>query len=286
MNEAPDLAIVAARFVTFGLAMLLFGAAAFDLYAPVATLGPKPTGRWRSLAAAFLGLAALAYVALLASEASGDPGWPSPDFIADIYTQTGFGLALAVVQFAAAALAVLPASPRLRWTRLVLSGAAALALAFVGHGADDTGLRGDVRLLLLGAHLLAVGAWLGALPGLYSALTPQSPQPLALLQRFGVVGAICVAAVVATGVGTLIFMVITAGGRLGAAYCAALFVKLTFVFALLCVAAINRFWLTPRLKRVPERARRALRRTIVLEQALGLGALASVAVLGQLDPAM
>ena len=286
MNEAPDLAIVAARFVTFGLAMLLFGAAAFDLYAPAATLGTKPASSWRRAAAALLGLAALGYVALLAREASGDPGWPSPDFIADIYTQTGFGLAFAVVQGAAVALALLPASPRWRWTRLVLSGAAAVAFAFVGHGADDIGPRGGLRLLLLGAHLLAVGAWLGALPGLYRALAPGGAERLALLRRFGIVGAICVAAVVATGVGTLIFVVITAGGRLGSAYFTALFVKLSFVFALLCVAAINRFWLTPKLKRDPNHARRALRRTIVLEQALGLGALASVAVLGQLDPTM
>ena len=183
-------------------------------------------------------------------------------------------------------LALLPASPRFRWLRLVLSGTAIVALAFVGHGADDTGLRGGLRLLLLGAHLLAVGAWLGALPGLYRALAPQSAEPLALLQRFGVVGAVCVAAVVATGAGSLIFIMITSGGRLGATYATALFAKLTFVFALLCVAAINRFWLTPKMKRNPDHGRRALRRTIVLEQALGLGALASVAVLGQLDPTM
>jgi putative copper resistance protein D len=285
VSETPDLAIVAARFATFGLAILLFGAAAFDLYAP--TPAPRPAAaQARSAASVLLAVAALTYVALIAREASGDPGWPGLGLVAAVYTQTGFGLALGVVLLAALGLGLTPGSPGFRWPRLIVSGVAIAALAFVGHGADDSGLNGDLRVLLLAAHLLAVAAWLGALPRLYLALTPGSSDSPALLRRFGVVGAICVATVVATGAGTLIFMAVTAGGRLGSAYATALFVKLTFVFALLCVAAVNRFWLTPQVARDPERARKALRRTIVLEQALGVGALASVAVLGQLDPTM
>jgi putative copper export protein len=285
VSQAPDLAIVVARFATFGLAILLFGAAAFDLYAPGSAPSPPPS-RPRRVGAACLLLTASAYVALLAREASGDAGWPSLDIIAEVYSQTGFGQALAGVQIAAVALALTPASVRWRWPRLALSGSAIVALAFVGHGADDIGVRGDLRIALLALHLLSVGAWLGALPRLYLALSPRDAAPLALLRRFGLVGGICVAAVVASGVGTLTFMVVTAGRRLGAAYATTLSIKLAFVAGLLCIAAINRFWLTPRLEGDPTRARRALRRTIVLEQALGLGALASVAALGQLDPTM
>ena len=285
MNETPDLAIVTARLATFGLAILLCGAAAFDLYAPANTPRPaRPQGR--RVAAALLALAALTYLGLLAREASGDPGWPAPGLVADLYAGTGFGQALAVVQLAALALTLTPAAPRFRWLRLTVSGIAMVALAFVGHGADDSGWKGDLRLLLLAGHLLAVAAWLGALPRLYQALAPGSATSATLLQRFGVVGALSVTTVVATGVGSLIFIVATAGGQLGSAYATTLFVKLTFVLALLCVAAVNRFWLTPKAERDPEGACRALRRTIVLEQALGAGALASVAVLGQLDPAM
>jgi copper resistance protein D len=285
VSETPDLAIVAARFATFGLAILLFGAAAFDLYAP-APVARSAAAYARRAASGLLAFAALTYVSLIAREASGNPGWPGPGLVAAIYTQTGFGRALGVVLLAALGLALTPASPGFRWPRLIVSGVAVAALAFVGHGADDSGLKGGLRVLLLATHLLAVAAWLGALPRLYLALAAGSSDSLALLRRFGVVGAICVATVVATGAATLVFMVVTAGGRLGSAYAAALFVKLAFVFALLCVAAINRFWLTPRMALDPERARRALRRTIVLEQALGVGALASVAVLGQLDPTM
>jgi putative copper export protein len=62
--------------------------------------------------------------------------------------------------------------------------------------------------------------------------------------------------------------------------------KLAFVAGLFAIAAVNRFKLTPMARRDPVRARAALRRAIVLEQGLGLGAVASVALLGQLDPMM
>ncbi|HLY78260.1 MAG TPA: CopD family protein [Caulobacteraceae bacterium] len=285
MSGAPDLAIVAARIATFGLAILLFGGAAFAVYAPPGGAGAAPPRLVRA-GAACLALAATAYVALLAREASGDPGWPSLAIIWDVYTQTGFGLALGAAQIAAIVTALAPASAPWRWPRLALAGGALVALAFVGHGADDTGLRADLRIALLAGHLLAVAAWLGALPCLYLALSPRSATPLALLRRFGLVGGICVAAVVGSGGATLAFMVATAGGHLGPTYAATLCVKLAFVAGLLGIAAINRFWLTPNLTREPDAARRALRRTIVLEQVLGLGALAGVAVLGQLDPTM
>ncbi len=92
--------------------------------------------------------------------------------------------------------------------------------------------------------------------------------------------------VVATGLGVLTFMVTNAGGALGATYVATLLAKLAFVFGLLCLAAINRFWLTPLVRRDPERARQALTRSIVAEQMIGVAALGIVALLGQLDPAM
>jgi putative copper export protein len=65
-----------------------------------------------------------------------------------------------------------------------------------------------------------------------------------------------------------------------------LVVKLAFVLGLIILAAVNRLRLTPMMARAPDRARRLLRATIVAEQVMGLGALASVALLGQLDPSM
>ncbi len=282
MNETVDPALVAVRFLAFGLAMLAFGRAAFDLYAPA----PRPNRAFRAATSALLALAAVAYAVLLAREAVGATGWPGFTAVAMVWSATGFGRALAVSAAAALALAALGASDRpLRWPRLALAGIALGALAFVGHGADGSGLVGALRLALLAAHLMAVAAWLGALPALRLALA-QAPQSLQLLRRFGTVGALSVALMLVTGSATLVFVALGAPGGLGRGYLQTLAVKLACVLALLILAAINRFRLTPLMAREPDRAHRLLRRTIVAEQVLGLGALAAVAVLGQLDPSM
>lgn len=281
MSEAVDPDLVVARFFAFGLAMLAFGRAAFDLYAPARS------GRaLNAAAAAALALAAVAYAVLLAREAVGAPGWPDTDAVMMIWRDTGFGRALAVTALAALALTALAASKRrLPWPSAALAAAALAALAFVGHGADDTGARGALRVGLLALHLVAVAAWLGALPALWAALGNDG-EPLRLVQRFGMVGAFSLVAMLLTGSATLLFVALDAPGGLGRRYLGALAIKLGFVFALICVAAVNRFQLTPLMVREPDRARRLLRRTIVAEQLLGLGALASVAVLGQLDPSI
>jgi putative copper resistance protein D len=282
LSEAVDPALVVARFFAFGLAMLAFGRASFDLYGPAT----RPRSALRIAASGLLALAAVAYAVLLAREAVGAPGWPDVGAVAMIWRDTGFGRALAVTTLAALALTALAASQRrLPWLAATFAAVALVALAFVGHGADDTGARGAVRLAVLALHLLAVAAWLGALPALWLALR-DGGQPLRLLQRFGWVGGVSLAAVLVTGSATLAFVALDAPRGLGRSYVGTLAIKLAFVFALICVAAVNRFRLTPLMAREPDRARRLLRRTIVAEQLLGLGALASVAVLGQLDPTM
>ena len=283
MSETVDLGLVAVRFFSFGLAMLAFGRAAFDLYAPA----PRLSGRSLRIAtSALLAFAAVAYAVLLAREATSAPGWPRFADVVMIWRDTGFGRALAATTLAALALTALAASERrLPWLGAALAAIALTALAFVGHGADDTGARGALRVSVLALHLLAVAAWLGALPALWRALA-NAGQPLRTVRRFGVVGAVCVAAVLASGVATLAFVAASAPGGLGRGYIATLAVKLAFVLALICIAAVNRFRLTPLLTREPARGARLLRRTIVAEQLLGLGALASVALLGQLDPSM
>ena len=282
MSEAIDPALVAVRFLAYGLAMLAFGRAAFAIYAPKALRSRRADA---GIGAA-LALAAIAYALLLAREATGAAGWPDAGTVATIASATGFGRALAVTAVAAAGLALLcVARAPLRWPRAALAAVALAALAFVGHGANGAGLSGAARLAVLAVHLLAAAAWLGALPGLWVALARER-RPLALLDRFGWVGGVSLALVLATGVATLVFIALDARGGLGAGYVRTLVVKLAFVFGLLALAAANRFRLTPMMTRAPERARRWLRTTIVAEQLLGLGALASVALLGQLDPTM
>jgi len=284
---SSDASLVAVRFAAFGAAIALFGAAAFRLYAPAPARAPRQPVLAAVAAPLGLALATFAYAALLAREITAAAGWPTPSALVQLWTSTGFGRALAVSILAAVLLAALRLAggerPR---ARLALSWTALVALAFVGHAADGEGLTGDARLALAAAHLTAAGLWLGALPSLLLAVRAPTPQTSVLLRRFGAVGAMAVALILATGAAAVAFAFADARGRLGRAYATVLFVKLAFVAGLLALAAVNRFVLTPRAGSEPAMALRALRRTIVLEQALALGALAAVSALGQLDPAM
>ena len=233
MSPSGDLPLIAVRFVTFVLALSIFGMSCFEVYAP-SDLRRRAGVGYRPIVPCLLALAAVA--------------------------------------------------PNQRLAMVGLSGAILVALAFVGHAAGGQGLMGGLRLAIQAVHLLAAGAWLGGLPPLAGALRRGGPSVPDMLGRFGVMGAVAVPLVVITGLGTGAFMVVLAGGALGPHYVQVLAVKLTFVLSLFVLAAVNRFRLTPMMSRNPLRATAALGRTILLEQILGLGAVASVALLGQLDP--
>jgi putative copper resistance protein D len=279
MSEAIDWTLVAARFATFGLAILLFGSALFPVLTPAAG-----AAGWRArLAAAALALAAGTYLALLACEASGVAGWPGADVVVQLAVGIGFGRALTVTAACAFALAL--GGGANRWARLALSGVALASLAFVGHAADGEGAAGALRIAVMALHLLAAGAWLGALAPLVAAITGDPATAFATLKRFGALGVIAVFVIVATGLCSVAF-VAAARGMLGLAYLRTLGVKLALAAVLLGVAGLNRWRLTPLAADQPDRAVALLRRTVILEQALGAGIVACVALLGQLDPTM
>ena len=281
MTAMVDPRLAVARFMTFGLAMLAFGWAVFDaaIAAPA-----SPRRSTRAVIGGALALCALAYLTLLAREASGSAAWPPLSLVAALAVSTGFGRALAATAFVGLELALWARPPN--GVRPALAGLGLAALAFVGHAADGVGLMGDVRLMTMALHLLAVGAWLGALPALWQGLRTAGPDTYRRLRRFGHLGAAAVVAVLVTGAGNILFVASDTRSGFGATYLLTLVVKLAFVAGLLALAAINRFGLTPRVKLAPEPGLTLLRRTIVAEQTLAVLALASVAVLGQLDPSM
>ena len=281
-----DPAIVVARFATYGLAILAFGTAVYrTLIAPRG--GGEASALVRVIASAALSLSALAYLALLGRQIAHSAGWPGADILRELADTTVFGRALVVTAAAAAASAAVGlAAKHARWPRAGLSGAALAALAFVGHAADGEGGLGSLRIATMALHLMAVGAWLGALPGLLSGLRASEPEAYSLLRRFGVLGGAAVAVVLLTGAGSLAFTVTQARGRLGTTYLAVLAAKLAAVLGLLILAAVNRFRLTPAFGENPCRALPILRRTIFVEQALAICAIGVVAWLGQLDPSM
>ncbi|UDM52585.1 copper homeostasis membrane protein CopD [Cupriavidus sp. MP-37] len=290
---------------------LVFGLPLFCLYA---LQRDERAGRFaRSCRALALGGAgvgiALSLLALVemarAMTGASDYAALQAHVLAMIVTGTDFGVAWCV-RMAALLLFVLAGmhAHRLRAPLAVLAGSGGVALATLawgGHGAMHDGAMRTLHLASDVVHLLAAGAWVGALAAFLLLARPGSAphgEGLALLSRsangFARIGTRIVVLLVMTGVlnywlivGPVmpVFAPMSYGGLLAA--------KLALFAAMLGLAAANRFALAPRLQaaaRTGERgpvlqAVRALRRSLLFEAGTAALVLALVAVLGMLSPA-
>ena len=137
----------------------------------------------------------------------------------------------------------------------LLAGAYAATLAWTGHAVADTGADRYLHLASDTVHLLAAGAWVGALPGLASLLKRAGdvarPERFALAvsatQRFSTLGMVSVGALVMTGLINAWYLVGNVAALLGTEYGRLLLWKLLIFAMMVKLAAINRLRLTPRL---------------------------------------
>jgi putative copper resistance protein D len=290
-----ETALVVVRLIAFAAGAALFGAPLFALYSRVAP------PRLRGVAAACAGAGALAAAAGLViqtGQMAGDPkAGLDPATLRDAMAGGGFGLSV-LARVASGLLALLLALALRPGARLWglcagLGGVTLAALPWTGHGAADEGAAGLAHLLADIAHLLAAGVWLGALAAFVLLLRAARPDAAGLhraLAGFSGVGSAVVAVIVATGLANSWFLVgprhvadifHTAWGQL-------LLAKLALFAAMLGLAALNRYRLTPALEvslgARPDPALAPLRRSIALESALALAVLALVAVLGVQPP--
>lgn len=202
---------------------------------------------------------------------------------------TSFGhdlIAQALAVFAA--LLLLIVCPH-RWP-LAPVGLAGVALALqAGHGHAFAMAHGAGLLLYAeGLHLISGGAWLGGLLPLLIVVRDASPEGAAqTLRRFSHLATLCVVAIAGTACLQGWDLAGGVAGLTGTAYGWVLLLKLTLFGALLALAAVNRFRLTPALERGDARsARGALMRTIAVETALGLLVVLAAGVLSSLEPGM
>lgn len=298
-----DAVLVLVRLVAFAAGVSLFGAPLFVLYGlPKDEAGSARLKPVLLAAALATSLAAAAALVLQTGQMAGDPAAGlDPATLRDVLGGGGFGVSiLARIAAGLLALGLLVALPagRALWTATAGLGALALsALAWAGHGAADEGAGGLVHAAADIGHLLAAGAWLGALLVLLLLLLKAPGRRGAearvlhrALKGFSGVGTFVVALIVATGVVNGWFLVgpehirdLTASvwGRL-------LIAKLAVFAAMLGLAALNRLVLTPRLEASlgldPGAAVAALRRSLLLESMAGVAVLALVAGLGVRPP--
>jgi putative copper resistance protein D len=245
---------------------------------------------WLALAVAVL--SGTAWLALSASDILGASladvclhggAWP-------VLFDTRFGLVWCARLALAVLLGVLMLRPAARSLQLATAAPLAALPALAGHAGATPGIGGNFHLIADMMHLLAAGAWLGGLPAfawmLWRARRAGKPAwfdfAMRLTRRFSVIGILSVGVLLASGLingwyllGSPRSLVTTDYGRLVA-------LKIGLFAAMIGIAAVNRFYLAPRLPAVP--ALRALQRNSLVEICLGLCVLLFVGILGTLPP--
>jgi putative copper export protein/mono/diheme cytochrome c family protein len=184
-------------------------------------------------------------------------------------------------------------SLRRDWVAIALAGGYLAPLALVGHAADGHGTEQLLRIATDVVHLLAAGAWLGALPGLtvlfVSALRTSSTYSLGIAaraaQRFSPVGIASVGALLLSGLFNAWYLVGDVPALLGTHYGQLLVAKIALFLTMVALAITNRQRLTPRVEERGASALRLLTRNAVLEIVAGVAAVAIVGALGVAIPA-
>src|SRR6266852_115394 len=219
---------------------------------------------WAALAVAMLSGAA--WLVFVAAEIGGSSAADavSQGMAGIVLTQTAFGDAWMLRLEMALLLALLLLLPNpnpgfASATDIIcamLASGLAASLAWAGHAAATEGFDGTIHLASDALHLVAAGAWLGALWPLSILIgrarragdTASAAIAYQATGRFSVLGMISVAAILATGVvntyeilGTMAFSV------MGTDYNRLLLAKIALFIAMLALAAFNRQRLTPRL---------------------------------------
>lgn len=284
-----DLINIVLRFALYVDLLLVFGLALFALYSADALLRCRPLLRGMALIGALLSVAGLV---LMTRAMSGETAlaalWPHLQMM---LLETDVGLAWAVRMIALIVVLISPGA----WLASVAGAIALASLAWSGHGAMDEGTLRFWHFLSDILHLLAAGAWLGAMLAL--VLMARGPLDAARIRslafavrRFEWIGAAIVLTLSISGVVNYLFIV---GPRLDevllGTYGVLLAIKVLLFAGMLVLAALNRFHLGPALAQALRNghyviAANALRRSVVVELAIALLIVALVAWLGTLSP--
>lgn len=318
-----DAFLIFARFVHFASVLSLAGVFAFLLFVakPALAMTSAPDENESALRRRLLTLfwpslviaasSGVVWVMLVAQNMSGRPLSEillNTSIIATVLTRTQFGhdwLLRAVVAFALiVAVAVreifFGARAPLWLDRAILAvgGVFVAAIAWAGHANGESGWAGSVQLASDAVHLLAAGAWLGGL-GPLALLFFEARRNGAWLVaaraatlRFSTLGVASVGTLLATGSLNAWFLVGGFPALTSTVYGRLLFAKIILFVAMVCVAAVNRLRLTPRLSNAAgttETCSATLQRlqwNTVIELGVGLVVLALVGALGVTPPAV
>jgi len=278
-------ALVLCRFVHFIVVLMLFGAWLFRplLLRDEALQVDRHLARLTRWLAVVALVSGIAWALLITASMAGSVAAAfDPDTVALVLGNTFFGQVWRWHLLINAALLALLLTP---WhsnmpLRLGLSALLLATLAPVGHGAMLDGVSGQLLILNQIVHLICVAAWLGGLLMLVMILRQPTEPMREVLRRFSGVGYALVAGLLITG---LINVRVLTGQwwptPLFSGFALILLIKAMIVLGMLGLALFNRL-------RVEDCEQRmgTLRRSVMLEWLLGIGAVAAVSLLGTLPP--
>jgi putative copper resistance protein D len=307
-----------ARAIHFAATMLVAGVVLFAIFvaAPAwrgdagnSGVAIKVRARLAVIAWIGLALAAISGAAWLVLTAAAMSEQPAAQIFGDgvlwtVLSQTTFGRAWLVRFVLACALAAtLPAllSPRnhkipwLEAAAVVLAAAFAGALAWSGHAAGGLGDEAVVHPAADVLHLIAAAAWVGALLPLIvlfaAAGADDGSLPMARTAtvRFSILGIVSVGTLLVTGIVNTYYLAGSVPALLHTDYGRLLLIKIALFLAMVAIAAVNRFRLTPQLLQdasiaASRDALRQLRRNAAIETLAGAIIIAIVAALGTMPP--
>jgi len=236
-------------------------------------------------------VSAIGFVLLAIAMAGGDPAALNGALFAMLLRDTAPGMAFVLRMVLLAALLVtLLARPVVPRSVVALFAAGATAtLAWNGHGVIDSGAIGWVHLGADIVHMLAAGAWIGALVvfiGLVLRRAPDRAEAARALAGFAGAGSVIVAAILATGLVNAAMLIGVDGiARLpDSLYGRLMIAKLLLFGVMLVLASANRFVLTPGLLASGDWGLRHLRISLSLEFAAAVLIVGLVAWAGTGEP--
>jgi putative copper resistance protein D len=221
--------------------------------------------------------------------------------VVTVLNETQFGLVMKIRLALVAVLAVCLAHdriPLLRWLALGSGLCLAAAIAWSGHAGSTPYPLGFLHLTADALHLLAASAWTGGLASLVlllaAAMNHQTETKTSLqldaVRRFSSLGIVSVATLVISGIVNAWILVGSFRGLGVTSYGQVLMLKIAIFLIMISVAAVNRFFLTPRLALsegddAQRKLVHSLRRNALVEIVLVLLVFAVVGLLGTLHPA-
>jgi putative copper resistance protein D len=282
----PDSGLVLARFVALAAMLAMTGAPFYCLVAGQPLLG-RQMRKMLALLAVVAALAslwwALASVAAMAGLAMRALDRAT---VVAVLEATPLGTVLALRLAALVVLLAFLANSARSLPAALIGFAALASTAWTGHSGAAEGGIGLAQRALDAMHLGAASLWLGALLSFLASLrgTTDRTRLVGRLSAFARTGTLVVVTLTVTG-SVNAWLIARPGWSPGNGWTLLLVAKLALFAAMLGLAAINRWRLTPALAADALGAERRLTVSLSFEAAFALAIVALVAVLGLLDPA-